>query len=87
MEVGHAVGVAADDVVGERAGHEQVAGVGERVAEAEHGGVVLPAAALREGAAAEQDGGERGQHLGVVRHGNAVDRRQAEEAERVVARQ
>jgi len=72
VEVGHAVGVAADDVVGERAGYEQVAGVGERVAEAEHGGVVLPAAAaasaLREGAAAEQDGGEQGQQSGVVRH-------------------
>lgn len=45
VEVGHAVGEAADDGVGQRAGHEQVAGISERVAEAEHGGVVALGAA------------------------------------------
>ncbi|KAB8080499.1 hypothetical protein EE612_001047 [Oryza sativa] len=48
VEVCHAVGVLADDAEGERAGHDEVAGVRQRVAEAEHRGVVLrplPAAA------------------------------------------
>ena len=77
VEVGDAVGVAADDVVGERAGHEQVAGVRERVAEAEHGGVVLRGAAAALGdprqRAAEEGRGERGQQLvGGRLHGQSV---------------
>jgi hypothetical protein len=71
VEVRDAVGEAADDGVGERAGHEQVAGVGERVAEAEHGDVVLGAAALGDAhkEADEQGGGEHGQLVGG-RHGH-----------------